>query len=292
MLTAAFLLPGLIGISFFAAFVVLMIFTTGLPLKKVFKSLIGLVMLLSLTFVFQIFYIKEGNLLTESYLLVFTWQNLGVIIAMFLFYSFTRKYVPLKILYFFLLLFMVFYIQYIYQDGNVITKYYFEVYDKGLEMSGYIMLRLVSIVLLSSLLTFTTKPMDLNYGLESLMTPLKYIGLPVSIFAMMISIALRNIPTLFQETEKIMKAQASRGVDFNESSLRKKVTQIIAILIPMFIISFKKSIDLANAMETRGYVPGQVRTRIHEYKWHARDSFAMFVVVALLGVSIYLKVVM
>src|SRR5690606_12025828 len=102
------------------------------------------------------------------------------------------------------------------------------------------------------LLTLTTKPTDLNNGLESVLSPLEKIGLKTSILAMMISIALRFIPTLINEADRILKAQASRGVDFKEGNIGQKVVQIISLLIPMFIVSFKRAEELANAMEARG----------------------------------------
>jgi energy-coupling factor transport system permease protein len=112
---------------------------------------------------------------------------------------------------------------------------------------------------------------ELNYGLESLLHPLKKIKVPVDVITMMISLTLRFIPTLLVETDKIMKAQASRGVDFNESKFKDKVNQIISLLVPVFVISFKRSEDLANAMEVRGYVIGQKRTRIDTYKISLKD---------------------
>ena len=128
----------------------------------------------------------------------------------------------------------------------------------------------------TSLLTFTTMTTDLNYGIESLLSPLKKIKVPVEVLSMMISLTLRSIPTLLEETEKIMKAQSSRGSDFKESKLKEKVVQIIALLIPVFVISFKRSEELANAMEARGYVLGQKRSRIDTYKLGFVDYFSLF----------------
>ena len=99
---------------------------------------------------------------------------------------------------------------------------------------------------------------------------------------MMLSIALRFIPTLFSETEKILKAQASRGVDFKESSLTKQIIQIVSLLIPMFVISIKRASDLADAMEARGYIPGEKRTKLLHMKFRLFDYFSLIFVVLLL----------
>ena len=99
---------------------------------------------------------------------------------------------------------------------------------------------------------------------------------------MMLSIALRFIPTLFNETEKILKAQASRGVDFKESSLGKQIIQIVSLLIPMFVISIKRASDLADAMEARGYVPGEKRTKLLKMKFRVFDYFGLIISISIL----------
>lgn len=131
---------------------------------------------------------------------------------------------------------------------------------------------------------------DLNYGIEALLKPLKVIKVPVDIIAMMLSLTLRYIPTLLGETEKIMKAQASRGVDFKESKFKDKVIQIISLLIPVFVISFKRAEDLGNAMEVRGYVIGQKRTKIDQYSIGFVDVFSLMMSFVFLGLIIFLRV--
>jgi energy-coupling factor transport system permease protein len=131
---------------------------------------------------------------------------------------------------------------------------------------------------------------DLNYGIEALLKPLKIVKVPVDMIAMMLSLTLRYIPTLLIETEKIMKAQASRGVDFKESTFKEKISQVISLLIPVFVISFKRSEDLGNAMEVRGYVIGQKRTRIDEYIISLRDILTIIISIMILGAIIYTRV--
>src|SRR5690606_12569679 len=146
-------------------------------------------------------------------------------------------------------------------------------------------LRIVSVMIIASLLTFTTSTIELNDGLESLMKPLRLIKIPTNIFSMMISLTLRSIPTLLEETEKILKAQTSRGADFAESSFKDKIGQIIALLIPVFVISFNRADDLSNAMEARGYIIGAPRTKIDAYKIDTKDIVTM-VLMSILLISV------
>ena len=143
---------------------------------------------------------------------------------------------------------------------------------------------------LTSLLTLSTMTTDINNGLEAVLSPLKLIKIPVGIFAMMISLTLRFIPTLMIESKKIMNAQASRGVDFNEGNLKQKVNQIISLLIPMFVISFNRADELSNAMEARGYVIGKKRTKLDLLKLRWRDYIAIIISITLLVLIILSRI--
>mgnify|MGYP002575052110 CR=1 FL=1 len=154
----------------------------------------------------------------------------------------------------------------------------------------YIFIRLALMISLTLILTSTTKPMDLTYALEWFLTPFKVVHLPVHEIAMTISLALRFIPTLLDETDRIMKAQSSRGVDFQDGKLKEKVRAIVSLIIPLFISSFQRSDELANAMEARGYDPSQKRTRYRLLKWHMRDSFSFVFSLLLLSGLITLSV--
>lgn len=166
------------------------------------------------------------------------------------------------------------------------------IYSGALSQTFYIIVRLVLIISLTTILTATTKPLDLTLGLEYLMKPMQKVGFPTHEVAMMISIALRFIPTLLEETQRIMKAQASRGVDFNEGTLKEKISSIISLIIPLFISAFQRADDLANAMESRNYIPGAHRTRYHQLKWQGIDTFALLTVIALCAVIITMSVVL
>ena len=142
----------------------------------------------------------------------------------------------------------------------------------------------------SMLLTYTTSPISLTDGIESLLSPLKKIHVPVHTFAMMMSIALRFIPTLIEETEKIMNAQKSRGADFSSGGLIKRAKALIPILIPLFVSSFKRAEELATAMECRCYRGDVGRTKLVKLEYKARDHIFMLLFLMLLGVMIALSV--
>ena len=153
--------------------------------------------------------------------------------------------------------------------------------------SGYIVMRLILMISLTMVLTSTTKPMDMTYAFEWYMTPLKPIHFPVHEIAMTLSIALRFIPTLLDETERIMKAQASRGVDFNHGGLFKRFGAIIALIIPLFVSALERSEELANAMIVRGYDPKAKRTRYRLLKFSWRDIIAfLFIGLVFAGIIV------
>ena len=149
-----------------------------------------------------------------------------------------------------------------------------EVHWDAFCQSGYILLRLMLMISLTMILTSTTKPMDMTYAFEWYMTPLQPIRFPVHEIAMTLSIALRFIPTLLDETERIMKAQASRGVDFNHGGIFKRFGAVIALIIPLFVSALERSEELANAMIVRGYDPKAKRTRYRLLRFSWRDIIA------------------
>ena len=156
--------------------------------------------------------------------------------------------------------------------------------------SGYIIMRLILMISLTMILTSTTKPMDMTYAFEWYMTPLKPIRFPVHEIAMTLSIALRFIPTLLDETERIMKAQASRGVDFNHGGVFKRFRSIISLIIPLFISALERSEELANAMIVRGYDPKAKRTRYRLLRFSWRDIIAFLFIGAIFAGIIVLFV--
>jgi len=164
------------------------------------------------------------------------------------------------------------------------------VYWDAVFQSLKIILRLVLMIMLTMVLTATTKPLDLTYALEWYMTPLKLIKFPVHEIAMTISIALRFIPTLLDETDRIMKAQSSRGVDFKHGKLSSRLRAIVSLIIPLFVSSFQRSEELADSMEARGYDPKAKRTRYRVLKFTLVDLSSIILVSAVLTGVIFVSV--
>ena len=163
------------------------------------------------------------------------------------------------------------------------------IYWEAIFQSLKIILRLVLMVSLTMLLTATTKPLDLTYGLEWYMTPLKVIRFPVHEIAMTISIALRFIPTLLDETDRIMKAQSSRGVDFKHGKISSRLKAIVSLIIPLFISAFQRSEELADSMEARGYDPRAKRTRYRVLRFSLGDLAGFVLCSGLLAATIVIS---
>lgn len=153
------------------------------------------------------------------------------------------------------------------------------IYKEGLVRAAFMGIRLVLLIIGTSILTLTTSPIELTDGIEYMLNPFKKIGLPAHELAMMMTIALRFIPTLMDETDKIMKAQMARGADFENGKLIDRAKNLVPILVPLFINSFKRADDLATAMEARAYRGGEGRTRMKILKYHKRDLVGLVVFV-------------
>ncbi len=159
--------------------------------------------------------------------------------------------------------------------GTVLVRVWvFTITEEGLHTAFFMASRLILLLLGSSLLTLTTRPISLTDGIEALLSPLRKIGVPAHELAMMMTIALRFIPTLLEETDKIMKAQQARGADFETGNLLRRAKSLIPILVPLFISAFRIAQELAMAMEARCYRGGQHRTRMNAMKLGKRDFAA------------------
>ena len=158
--------------------------------------------------------------------------------------------------------------------------------DRGIRQASFMGIRLTFLILGSSLMTFTTTPNQLTDGLEKVMKPLNRIKVPVHEIAMMMSIALRFIPILLEETDKIMKAQMARGADFESGGLLKKAKSLIPLLVPLFVSAFRRANDLAMAMEARCYRGGDGRTKMKPLRYHGRDGVAYLILLLYLAAVI------
>ncbi|MHA8110079.1 energy-coupling factor transporter transmembrane component T family protein [Lactobacillaceae bacterium Melli_B4] len=169
-------------------------------------------------------------------------------------------------------------------SGTPVFKYSFlTITDNGVKMAFFIFLRFLLIIFFSTVLTLTTDPLAIASGVEKLLMPLKKVKFPVYTMSLMISIALRFVPTLMDETDTIIKAQSSRGVDFKSGNVITRAKKMVPILIPLFISSFKHAENLGRAMEARGYRDGDNRSRYHIYKMSRLDWWAWLI---LIGFSI------
>ena len=159
---------------------------------------------------------------------------------------------------------------------------------EGVERAIFMVCRILMLISATFLLTYTTSPISLTDGLESLLNPLKVLHLPVHELSMMMCIALRFIPTLIEETDKIISAQKARGADFESGKLMERVKALIPILVPLFISAFRRADELATAMECRCYQGGEGRTKMKQMRYMKRDFYAYFVGILLLGATITL----
>ena len=178
-------------------------------------------------------------------------------------------------------------IHFVSHDGEVLAKFYvFKVTTEGILYGIKISLRLVLLIVLSSLLTFTTSPLKLTDATEKLLSPLAKIGVPSHELAMMMTIAIRFVPTLIEETDKIIKAQKSRGLDFESGGFVKRMRAMVPILVPLFLSSFRRADDLAMAMEARCYRGGEGRTHMKQLCLKSLDFYAAaFVLIICAGIG-------
>ncbi len=176
-------------------------------------------------------------------------------------------------------------------SGEVLVKFWiFKITREGIVLAAMMAVRLVYLIIGSSIMTLTTTPNDLTDGLEKALGPLKKIKVPVHEISMMMSIALRFIPILMEETDKIMKAQMARGADFESGNIIKRAKSLVPILVPLFISAFRRADDLAMAMEARCYHGGDGRTKMKPLKYKRHDFVAYTVLLAYLGAVICIRI--
>lgn len=195
---------------------------------------------------------------------------------------------PLKPMLWMMLFLLVINILVMHTGTLLVDWGFIKIYSDALVQTAYIVIRLTLMIILTTILTATTKPLDLTLGIEKLLKPFEKIGLPVHVIAMMISIALRFIPTLIDETNRIMNAQASRGIDMENGTFMEKVHAILSLIVPLFVSAFERADQLANAMEARGYDPNRPRTRYKVLKMTSMDWIGIGLSVLVLIIDIVL----
>lgn len=294
LMVAVFLLETVWQVLIGLGIATVLVMAGNVPLRRIVRGLKPLYVLLLFTLFFNVAFNRTGTELLSHYgwttaMVITPWTVLAMIAATVV-WRLLASFKKFKLWLLLGWLVGCYFIMGKLTYGPVWTTWNIAIYDQGLVTSAFVLIRLLIIISLSTVLTLTTKPTDLTQGLESLMRPLKLVGIHSEDFALIISISLRYIPTILDEANKIMGAQASRGADFAQGKLKDKVIQVISLLVPMFIIAFKRSEDLADAMESRNFVPGKPRTRIHELKFNYRDLVTAVLTVACLTGSILVKV--
>lgn len=218
-----FFVVSFVGFAWLTLFLLLAIAFSKVPLKSILKSIKGIIILLALTVLLNVFFTKTGNLLWEWWI--------------------------------------------------------FQIYDEGLKFAAKMLLRLTYLVMGSSLLTLTTTPVDLTHAIESLMKPLRVVRFPVHELALIMSLTLSFIPSLIEETDRIIRAQKARGANFDTGNLVKRAKAFVPILIPLLVGGFRRAEELANAMNSRCYEGATLRTQMRVMKVSWRDFVGAIVVV-------------
>ena len=304
LIVALFLIPlktslySFYGMLGFTVFTISLVLLSKVPIGKVIKGLRPIIFLLTFTAVVQLFYESDGSAIfniPKDIRLNVSLVGMLIIVALIVLYNVTKKLIRFRNIYLMLIVALCFFFL-SYDKVNIVSMENFHPYihitDLVVMRIVFLILRVINVVIISSLLTFTTSTTDLNNAFEKLMSPLKYIRVPVSVISFMLSLTLRYIPTVLEEAEKTMKAQASRGSDFNEGSIKQKIVQIVSLLVPMFVISLERAEELASAMEVRGYVLGAKRTAIDVYKLHTRDYLSLTLSTLILGAFIVLNILL
>lgn len=238
--------------------------------------------LISIIFIIDLFLIKDFT----GYIAIVLFTGISIAVSKIRLRYIYKGLKPIFILMLITALFNVFLTP---GEDLLIHIGFIKVYREGIRTAVFMVLRLIFLIVGTSLLTLTTSPIELTDAIEKLLSPFKKIGVPAHELAMMMTIALRFIPTLIDETDKIMKAQKARGADFETGSLVQRAKSLIPLLVPLFISSFRRADDLAMAMEARCYRGGEGRTRMKIPKITHLDYIAIMGIIVLTGVVILMR---
>lgn len=238
--------------------------------------------MLSILYIIDLFLIKDF----QGYIIIFLFTMLAIATSKIQLKYIYKGLKPIFVLMLITALFNVF----LTKGENLIFELGFlKVYKEGILLAVFMVLRLTFLIIGTSLLTLTTSPIELTDGIEKLLNPYRKIGVPAHELAMMMTIALRFIPTLMDETDKIMKAQKARGADFESGNLVQRAKNLIPLLVPLFISSFRRADELAMAMEARCYRGGEGRTRMKILKLTSKDAVAIVIFVCLTIGIVYMR---
>lgn len=238
-------------------------------------------------------FLPYGNLMNT--ILILGILALVIILLMILskssFLDFLKSLKVMWIMAIFLLIINLFVPNSTYNHPMIIFSNGYTLYYEGLLNTFMVLVRLILMIALTLVLTSTTTPMDITFAFEWYMYPLKFINFPISAIAMTLSLALRFIPTLLEEADRIMKAQKSRGVDYNRGFISKKIKSITTLIVPLLVSCFSISDDLTLALEARGYDPYEKRSRYQSLKFSIIDLFAVIFIILILAFFICVSVI-
>lgn len=191
----------------------------------------------------------------------------------------------------FILMAFTFFLHLFFTEGGslLFSIGFVDIYEEGLRQGVFISIRFLVLVFMTSILTLTTSPISITDGIEVLLGPFKRVKLPVHELALMMSISLRFIPTLMDETGKILKAQMARGSDIGSGPIKERIKAVVPLLIPLFVSAFKRAEDLATAMEVRGYRGGEGRTRYRQLNWRFTDTLSLALLIGFAGLLWYYR---
>jgi len=223
---------------------------------------------------------------TPSYIALLVFALLIILMSRIKMYFLINGLKPVLLLMVFTFLLQIFFTK----EGPLLFEWKFiHIYEEGLRQGIYISVRFLVLVFVTSILTLTTSPISITDGMEVLLNPLKKFKLPVHELALMMSISLRFIPTLMDETDKIMKAQMARGSDITIGPIKERIKAVVPLLVPLFVSAFKRAEDLATAMEVRGYRGGEGRTRYRQLKWNMGDTVVLLSIMVMAVLLVYLR---
>lgn len=235
----------------------------------------------SFAYIIALFMVKN----IETYFIVIGFLALTIILS-----KVPLKYILRGLKPIFLIIILTFGINIFMTPGEPLYQLgILKITKEGIDMAVFMALRLIFLIIGTSLLTLTTSPIELTDGIERVLNPFKRIGVPAHELAMMMTIALRFIPTLLEETDKIMKAQMARGADFESGNVVKRAKSLIPLLVPLFIGAFRRADDLAMAMEARCYKGGENRTRMKQLRFEARDYIATMLIIGFVITIVFMR---
>ncbi|MFR0367883.1 energy-coupling factor transporter transmembrane component T family protein [Candidatus Phytoplasma palmae] len=283
---------------FFICVLFWLLMSINFSLKKLFYQIFNFKFLFLFSLIIHSSFQIPGYVNRSDYFEIYIWKNFfNLFLIFFIFFCLFCFFIKNKIykkIYWFLNFFFFLILPLLIHYGYISIGFFQKIYlqsiflkKKDLFQIFLIFIRILLLLIVNILINQTTSFIEINDGLEILLKPLKKIKFPVEIFSIMLSLIFMSIPFLLEETQKIFKAQLSRGLNFYTNNFFKKIYYLISLLIPIFILSFKKSFVLANAMESRGFVLGQERTKLANYKILKKDYFILIIIFLFFVISFF-----